>query len=78
MSQDPIDAERLLQQDNFGDVDVPPELQESLQRHRDNLIRLITSLRSAGISDEQIETSVNVIVSSYKEELLLAIKTMVR
>lgn len=64
--------------DTFSDVEIPPELEESLQRHRKNLVRLIITLRSAGISESQIEESVSVIVASYKDELMQALKTFMR
>jgi hypothetical protein len=64
--------------DPFGDLEIPEALQSSLDRHRENLARLIVSLQSAGIGEEQIETSVSVVVASYKEELTRAIKMMMR
>jgi hypothetical protein len=64
--------------DPFADMEVPEALQASLQRHRENLARLIRDLQSAGISEEQIETSVSVIVASYRDELLRAVKSMMR
>jgi hypothetical protein len=48
-----------------------------LQRHRENLGQLVRSLHSAGLNDQQIEASVSLIVESYKEELLRAIKALV-
>ena len=67
-----------LVQDPFADIQIPDSLQESLQRHRENLGRLVSSLRTAGLSEEQIEASVSTMVDSYKQELLRAIKAMVR
>jgi dihydroxyacid dehydratase/phosphogluconate dehydratase len=64
--------------DPFDGLDVPDALQESLDRHRGNLAKLISTLHSAGVSDDQIEFSVSTIVFSYKQELLRAIKAMVR
>jgi hypothetical protein len=78
MNQEPTSAGVLTGADPFGDLEVPEALRTSLERHRENLARLIRSLQSAGVSDEQIETSVSVVVASYKEELVRAIKTMVR
>ncbi len=63
--------------DPFSDLFVPEPLQASLDRHRENLARLIMSLQSVGMTETQIETSVAVVVSSYKDELLRAIKAMV-
>lgn len=65
------------QHDPFSDLEIPEALQQSLQRHRDNLARLIVNLQSAGLSEQQIDSSVSVIVESYKEELLRAIKALV-
>ena len=62
--------------DPFSGMQVPPELEESLQRHRHNLLRLIMTLRSAGVDEKQIEESVLGVVASYKEELMRAIKRM--
>ncbi len=68
----------LAAHDPFGDLEIPAELQSSLDRHRQNLARLIVSLKSAGLSEEQIESSVSVVVASYKDELTRAIKMMMR
>ena len=64
--------------DAFGDLEIPEPLQESMRRHRENLARLVANLESMGLSESQIEASVSVIVDSYKEELLRAIKVLVR
>ena len=63
--------------DPFHDLDIPVELEESLQRHREHLARLVITLRSAGVDDAQIEESVSVIVASYKDELVRAMKRMI-
>lgn len=68
---------RSTQSDPFEGLEVPAALQNSLQRHRENLGQLVRSLHSVGLNDQQIEASVSVIVESYKEELLRAIKTLV-
>jgi len=64
--------------DPFLGLDIPPELEESLQRHRQHLARLVIDLRCAGVQEAQIEHSVSVIVDSYKEELIRAMKRMMR
>ena len=58
--------------------DIPQELQESVDRHRANLARLIVSLRSAGVGSAQIEASVSAVVASYRQELLTAIKAIMK
>ncbi len=68
----------VTQRDPFADIQIPEPLQESLQRHRENLATLVTNLQSVGVHESQIEASVSVIVDSYKQELLRAIKAMVR
>ncbi len=65
------------QNDPFADLEIPEALQQSLGRHRENLARLISNLKSAGLDEQQIDVSVSVIVESYKEELLRAIKALV-
>ncbi|SNT33280.1 hypothetical protein SAMN05421770_107248 [Granulicella rosea] len=64
--------------DPFTGLEIPDALHASLHRHRENLARLVRSLQSAGVSEEQIETSVTVVVESYRDELLRAIKTIMR
>ena len=68
----------LIERDPFADIKIPEPLQESLQRHRQNLATLVANLQSVGVQEEQIEASVSVMVDSYKQELLRAIKAMVR
>jgi hypothetical protein len=41
-----------------------------------NLAQLVRNLHSAGVSEEQIESSVSVLVESYRQELLRAIRSM--
>jgi hypothetical protein len=60
----------------FDDLDIPPGLEASLRRHREHLAALIRSLRSAGIGEEQIDASVSAMLTSYKQELLRAIKVI--
>ena len=67
-----------LSTDMFRDLEIPAELEESLLRHRENLARLVMSLRSAGVKDAQIEESVSIIVVSYKDELIRAMKRLMR
>ena len=64
--------------DPFEGLEVPEPLQESMRRHRDNVVKLVANLQSMGVSESQIEASVSVIVASYKEELFRAIKVLVR
>lgn len=64
--------------DPFSDLEIPPELEQSLQRHREHLLSLVVNLRSAGMSEPQIEESVTILISSYKEELVRAMKRMAR
>lgn len=65
-------------QDPFSNLQIPPELEASLQRHREHLAQLVTTLRSAGVDEAQIEESVSVIVASYKDELTHAMKRLMR
>jgi len=64
--------------DPFADLEVPDALQASLERHREGLALLIGNLKCAGVSDQQIETSISVLVESYRQELLRAIRLMMR
>lgn len=53
-------------------------LQESLQRHLAHLTQLVSSLRSVGLSEDQIEQSVSTLVESYRGELMRAMKALAR
>lgn len=78
MADEVKEAAELSVAEMLGEVSVPPELESAFQRHRQNLIELVRNLRSAGVSEEQIEQSVSVIVASYKEELLRTMKAIAR
>ena len=62
--------------DPFSGLQVPDALHASLQRHRENLAQLVRNLQSAGVGATQIEASINVIVASYRDELIRAIRSM--
>ena len=55
---------------------VPPELQESVQRHQRHLAALVESLRAAGLGDEVIEESVGQLLESYRQELTAAMRAL--
>ncbi|MET3711813.1 urease accessory protein UreF [Sphingomonas trueperi] len=56
---------------------IPPELQESVQRHQHHLSALVVSLRAAGVGEEVIEASVHQLVDSYRTELTAAMRALV-
>lgn len=66
-----------LGRDPLQGLTIPPELGGNLQRHREHLRGLVSTLRSAGMKQEQIEDSVSVIADSYKAELIRTIKELV-
>ena len=70
--------ETEVQKDPFADLAIPMALQESLDRHRKHLAELVMNLRSAGLDEAQIEGSVSMIVESYRQELMRAMKAMAR
>jgi hypothetical protein len=66
----------MMDTDPFADLDVPPQLEESLMHHRRHLAQLIRAMKTAGVSEEHMEESVSEIIASYKAELLAAIRSM--
>ncbi len=62
--------------DSFYDLQVPAELQEVARRHQQHLAELVSKLRMVGMDDKLIERSVDQLISSYKAQLLDAIKTL--
>ena len=67
-----------VEPDPFHDLYIPAELEENLQRHRQNLARLVLSLRSAGVNAADIEESVSILVESYRDELIRTVKGMMK
>jgi hypothetical protein len=78
MDHTDTNLEALLRNDPYAEMDLPPSLQSCLDRHRRNLAHLVSSFKSAGISEAEIERSVSIVVASYKAELAQVIPTMVR
>ena len=56
---------------------IPPELQESVQRHQRHLSSLVESLRAAGVDEAVIEMSVYQLLDSYRDELTAAMRAVV-
>jgi hypothetical protein len=73
----PVEKGVLADATALAGVAIPPVLHASVERHRAHLARLVVSLQRAGVSESQIEASVNAVVASYKAELLEAIKSLV-
>ena len=69
-------SKQRLEQEPFQDLLIPPELEENLYRHRQHLHQLVMTLRSAGISPNEIEDNVSAIADSYKAELIRTIKEL--
>jgi hypothetical protein len=65
----------LVPSDAFS-ISVPESLRPSLERHQANLVRLVESLRAAGMDEAKIEAAVTTLIDSYKTELLAAIKAL--
>lgn len=57
-------------------ITIPPILEESVRRHQANLARLATNLQSAGLSLVQVEESINVLVETYRAELMSAVRAI--
>jgi hypothetical protein len=52
--------------------DLPPMLQQSLARHRENLSSMVAALRAAGLDEASIEQHLEVLIDSYRGELAAA------
>jgi hypothetical protein len=53
--------------------DLPPALQDSLARHRENLASMVSALRAAGLAEASIESHLSVLIDSYRAELSAAL-----
>lgn len=71
-----IDDLKALAETRFGAAPMPPELSESIDRHKGHLVGLVAALRTAGVDSATIETSVDALVECYKAELVRAIRRM--
>jgi len=61
--------------EGFGDDaadGLPPMLQQSLTRHRENLSSMVAALRAAGLDEASIERHLEVLIGSYRTELAAA------
>lgn len=54
-------------------VDLPPALQRSLARHRENLTSMVTALQAAGLDQASIESHLGILIDSYRAELSTAL-----
>lgn len=55
---------------------LPPALQSSLARHRDNLASMVSALQAAGLDEASIESHLSVLIDSYRAELAVALHHM--
>jgi len=58
-------------------VDIPHELQPAVRRHQESLASLIANLRSAGMGEDMVDSSIHTLVESYRTELRAAIGQLV-
>lgn len=61
---------------SFYDLHVPAELREVASRHQQHVVELVSKLQMVGMDDNLIERSVDQLISSYRAQLLDAIKAL--
>lgn len=49
--------------------ELPPTVQRSLARHRENLASMVLALQAAGLDEASIERHLSVLIDSYRAEL---------
>lgn len=59
-----------------SELDLPPALQTSLARHRENLSSMMTSLQAVGLSEEAIDAHLSTLIGSYQAELSTALTSL--
>jgi len=64
--------------DAASGLTIPASLQASIDRHRTHVAQLAATLRQAGMPDAQIEASVNTLITSYRSELIHALKSLTK
>jgi hypothetical protein len=56
----------------YLEVRVPIDLIGAVQRHHENLVRMMNSLRRAGVIEDEVKRQIDVFVHSYRCELIEA------
>jgi hypothetical protein len=62
----------------YGDFEIPVAWWQSVSRHRSNLAQFAAELWGIGMSDEQIEENLSVVIESYREELRPALRAVLK
>lgn len=62
--------------ETLSDFDVPEQLLELVDRHKQHLIELVTKLRTVGIDEIAIEETVDQLIANYRVQLLEAAKAL--
>ncbi len=57
-------------------TEVPEQLRELAERHKQHLAELITMLRTVGMDEDAIEAAVDQLIVDYRVQLLEAAKTL--
>lgn len=60
------------------DADVPDELRDLAERHKQHLAELVIMLRTVGMNEEEIEAAVDQLVADYRVQLVAAAKALRR
>ena len=55
---------------SIDQMQLPQDLQNRIEKHKENLSNLATSLLAGGQDIEQVRTTVTLVLDSFKEELL--------
>jgi flagellar motor component MotA len=58
------------------EVDIPPILKERIEQHRKNLMALAASLLAGGQDADQVRESIELVLSSFRDELLSAVDSL--
>lgn len=66
----------MVMHESFYGVEVPDELRRVSERHQHHIGELVTTLRSAGLTEQLIEDAVDQLVASYRCQLLEAVKAI--
>lgn len=60
----------------FYDFDIPEQLLEVATRHQEHVAELVSKLTQVGMDEDLIERSVDQLISSYRAQLLEAVKAL--
>jgi hypothetical protein len=74
----PPDVDQVVNHamESIDGLELPQELQASIERHRKNISNLAASLLAGGYDIDQVRATISVVLDSFKDELLRTVMAL--